>query len=131
MSAHDPRFLQGTIHRDEPTKRELQVAELRRLGITRREIGQRLGISMRSVERDERNLADIRARQRFMPEVTVCSLCSRSMVPLKDHRLRPAEAKALGIKRCRMCGEGATVRCVLGDGDYWVECRRGHLTRAP
>jgi hypothetical protein len=64
-----------------------------------------------------------------MNETKVCVLCNRLSVPEKNHRISEADAKAIGSRRCRMCGKAATVRCILGLGDFYVECREGHLSR--
>jgi hypothetical protein len=60
---------------------------------------------------------------------TVCTLCNSPTLVPNRHNLSQSDAKALGPKRCRMCGKGARVRCVLGPGEFWVECAKGHLTR--
>ena len=64
-----------------------------------------------------------------MAELKVCDLCNRLRVPPTRHRISESEARALGAQRCRMCGKAATVRCVLGDDDFWVECGSRHLSR--
>jgi hypothetical protein len=65
-----------------------------------------------------------------MDPAGICTLCNLPMTAPGDHRLSPADAKPLGLKRCRMCGKGgAWVRCVLAPGEFWVECPEGHLTR--
>jgi hypothetical protein len=67
----------------------------------------------------------------WIPDTKICTLCNRLRIPPTHHGISKADAEALGSKRCRMCGKAATVRCVLGQGDFFVECEEGHLSRTP
>jgi hypothetical protein len=57
-----------------------------------------------------------------------CFVCGTATSAPTMHNVSIEAAKAIGPKRCRICGKGARVRCIVGAGNFWVECADGHLT---